>query len=113
VNAKKILGLIAIVGGVVLIGISSYIKNQVGEGQEKVAEAQKKIDQGQGLFGLSPVTKQIGQGAINKGQAKIASAKETIAHYQEVAEQLQIGGIALIVIGAAVMIIGREPKKKK
>lgn len=112
-STKRILGIIAIVGGVVLLGFSSYIKSQVGEGREKVASAQKKIDQGEGLFSLTPATKSIGKSFTGGARKKIASAEETIAYYQDLADKLQIGGFALIVLGGVVWVLDINSNKKK
>jgi hypothetical protein len=110
-NTKRILGIICVIGGVVLLCISGYIKSQVGEGSEQVAAAQKKLDQGNSLFSMSPATKQLGQGITGGANKKIASAKEMIAYYQNLAEQLMIGGIVLIVVGGIVLIFSRKKRR--
>jgi hypothetical protein len=110
-STKRILGIICVIAGVALLCISGYIKSQVGQGSEQVAAAQKKLDQGNSLFSLNSTTKQIGQGMTSGANKKIASAKEQIAYYQNLAEQLQMGGILLIVVGGIVLIFSRKKRK--
>lgn len=112
-KGKKIVGIIVIIVGVVLFGVSNYIQNQIGEGKEKIAAAQKKLDQGQSLFSVSPVTKELGKGVISSGQKKINAANRTVAYYQDLAQKLQIGGIALVVVGALFLFVVKGQKKKK
>jgi len=110
-DARKILGIVIIVGAAALFGISQYIKGQVGEGKEKIANAQKMIDRGDSILGLTPATKQLGQTFTGGAKKKIANAEETVVYYENLADKLQMGGFALLVIGGFVFFL--VPKKKK
>ena len=110
-NARKILGIVIIIGAVILFGISQYIKGQIGEGKEKIANAQKMIKQGDSILGLTPATKQLGQSFTGGAKKKIAGAEETVAYYEGLAEKLQVGGFALLIVGGVVFFY--SPKKKK
>lgn len=127
-----ILGIIAIVCGIVLFVFSGYITNQVaigrGEirsgqakvkaGQEKVNTAQENVNtankvidnttQVKGLGGLitSPAQEKInsGQAQINAGQTKIKKGIQEANYYEKLATQLKFGGIVLMVIGAVLLL---------
>lgn len=107
--AKKIIGLVASIIGIALILLSIYITNRTEEGKMQVASAQKKVDQGTGLFSLNPVAKEIGKEVItDPAQKKIHEGNQQIAQYEMLAKWSQIGGIALFVLGAGIVFIGRK-----
>jgi hypothetical protein len=94
-----------------LIFISRSITSQVNQGKIKIENAENQVKGGKALFGLNPVSKQIGETAIlNPAEKKISAGKEEVAKYEKLAGDLMKGSIALIVIGAILIII---PRKKK
>jgi hypothetical protein len=109
----RILGILILLAGIACIFFSNYITNQVNEGKIKVEKGQKTIDQSNSLFSLNPYTKQVGQGLSSSAQKKINQGNEEIAHYQQVAQMLQISGIAAIIIGAGMTIFSFFPRRKK
>jgi uncharacterized membrane protein len=111
-NIKRVLGALIIVAGIVLLYISNYITQQINQGQEEIASAKKKINQGEQLFSFNPVAKEVGKGLTSGAKKQIRAGEETIAHYTQVADWCQKGGIGLIVLGAIVVIFGRSKKKK-
>jgi hypothetical protein len=109
-GGRRILGLIVLIGGVVLLFISNYIKGQVAGGEEQISSAQKKVKQADSLFSLNPVAKDIG-GSLTKGaQKKIDTAKDKVAYYAELARQLQVAGFIVIALGVIIILI---PSRKK
>ncbi len=97
-----------------MLGVSSYITNEVISGQEQIESAQKKVDQGNSLFGLSPYTKPIGQSMTGSAQKKINAGKEEVAYYANLASNLKTGGIVTSIVGAAMVLIGLlVPRKRK
>ena len=110
-NIRRILGIVVVIAGIALIVISQYIKTQVAEGNLQISSAQQKVDQGNKLFSLSPYSKPIGQQMTGSAQKKINAGQEQVAYYDQLADQLQIGGIILIVIGAVIILIPRRAKR--
>ncbi len=109
---KRILGIVVLIAGIAMICISNYITTQVSEGKLQVSSAQKKVDQGNQLFGQNPFTKQLGQGVTGSAQKKINAGKQTIADYEVIAQRLQTGGIICIVVGAGLIIFSFFGNKK-
>ncbi len=109
-RVKKILGIIILVGALALLGTSRYIKIEIGEGKEKIAKAQKKIDQGDAILGLSPVTRNLG--VTGGAKKKIASAKDMVAYYERLADTLEICGFALLAVGGFLLVLVWNEKRK-
>jgi len=108
---RRGVGIIICIAGIALIFASNYIKQQVEAGKIEIAEGERKVKQGQTLFGLNPVTKEIGQKAIfDPAQGKIAAGKADVAKYEKLAGQLMIAGIVLIAAGAIIALI---PARKR
>ena len=112
VNFKRVFGILVIVIGVVLLFISNYINQQLIQGNEEIASAKKKVDQGQQLFSFNPIAKEIGQGMTSGAKSKIREGEEQVAQYTVIADWCQKGGIGLIILGAIVVIFGGNKKKK-
>jgi uncharacterized membrane protein len=112
-NAKKILGIIVLVVGVVMLFVSSNIKKQVAEGTLKVSSAEKTVGQVNSIFSRSPGTKQLSQGVTRGAEKKIAAGKEQIAYYSKLADQLQIGGFVLVAAGILIFVLGRHKDSGK
>lgn len=112
-NLKRIIGIIVCIGGVVLIFISNYIKNQVAQGQEQISSAESNVKTGKTLFGANPVTKEVGNQLIFKpAENKIKAGKEEVAYYEALASKLLIGGIVVIIAGLGIVFIPFGKKKR-
>ena len=113
-NFRRILGILIVLLGAISIGVSYYIKEQVGEGETKIKSAQESVDKGNQLFSGSsnPIVKGFGQSMTGSAQKKINKGKEEVAQYTTFANQLQWAGIALIVLGAIVIVIPRRKRKR-
>jgi hypothetical protein len=109
-NVKKMIAVIMVLVGVVMVGGALYIKDQVAKGKLKVASAERKVEQGKGLFSINPVSKEIGDQVTQSADRKISSAKLEISNYEALAQDLQWGGIILIVVGAGFFIFLRRKK---
>jgi hypothetical protein len=105
---KRIVGIVVLVIGVVLVGFSIYIKTQVAEGKEEVSRAQRRVDQGNSLFSLTPVTKGIGKGISGSAQEKINEGVRKIGEYSSLASGLEIGGIILILAGLGIILVAKR-----
>ncbi|MBS0615875.1 MAG: hypothetical protein JSR58_04920 [Verrucomicrobia bacterium] len=107
---KRILGIILVLGGVALLLVSNYIANQVEQGKEQISSAQKKVDQGNSLFSMSPYTKDVGEQITGSAQKKIDAGQQEVIQYETLAGQLKIGGIVVLVVGLLFVIFGRKRK---
>ena len=105
---RKFLSITIGIIGIVLILLSSYIKNRVEEGKDEVSDAQKKVNQGNSLFSIVPETKSLGDTFTGAAQKKIDAANEEIAQYAQYAGWMQTGGIILIVISAGILLIHKR-----
>lgn len=91
-----------------MFGFSYYIQNQIDQGKIEIGNAEKKLDQAEGVFSLSPATQQLGSGIKRAGKKKIASAEEEIAYYQTIANTLKVGGYVFAVLGIGCFFIRRK-----
>jgi hypothetical protein len=112
-NGKQIVGIVAFGIGVGLLCLAHYINVQVAEGNTKIFNAQKKVDQGNSLFSLSPYSKSIGQGMTSGAQKKINEGKNQVAYYTIVAERCQFGGIGLMIVGVGMIYFCRNRTSNK
>lgn len=108
---RRVFGFLVALCGVALIIFSIYVKNQVASGEEQIASAQKKVNQGSSLFSMSPYTKEVGKEITGSAQKKINAGKEQVGYYTQMASWAQMGGIALLVLGAVIIFFPRSKKK--
>ncbi len=101
-NPKRILSLIAIIVGAILLFFSDYIAKQVAAGRLQIEAGQKRIDTTESIFSTSPYTKPIGEELTRSGRRRIKEGTAEAEKYETLSQQLRIGGIILIVIGAGV-----------
>lgn len=111
-NIRRALGILVLIGGIVLIFISNYIKGQVEEGNLKISSAEQKVQQGNKLFSYNPLSQQVGKQITGSAQKKINAGKEQVSYYTQLADNLQIGGIVLIVLGIIIVVIPRKKSKR-
>jgi hypothetical protein len=110
VNVKQVLGGIIFVGGLGLLYLAHYINVQVAAGNLQILSGQRKVDQTNSLFNMSPYTKDVGQGLTSGAQQQIDEGKNTVEHYTAVANRCQIGGIAALVVGAGMVFFCRRKR---
>jgi uncharacterized membrane protein HdeD (DUF308 family) len=111
-NIRRIIGILILIGGIVLIVVSQYIKARVEEGKTEISSAQKKVNQGNSLFSLSPYSQPVGKKITGSAQKKIDEGNLQVSQYEELAGQLQIGGVVLIIIGIIIIAIPRKSKRR-
>ena len=111
-KSLRIFGVIVLLAGVVMIGASQYIKGQVLEGRAEISSGEQKVSTGRKAFGVNPVTKEVGDAAFfNSADQKIAAGKAEADHYENLANQLQTGGIISIVVGAGLILWSFKKKR--
>jgi hypothetical protein len=98
-NIKKVISLVVLVFGFVSVGMSYYIDSKLTEGRSEVESAQKKVNTGKALFSITPETERVGTGLFKGAQSQINEGKQTIEHYQKVADLLMNVGITLVILG--------------
>lgn len=107
-NLKRSVAIFIFALGVGALAISYYIKNEVKQGEKKIAHAEKQVKKGDALLSLSPATKQLGKGFLGSAQEKIAQGKEDVAKYTSLAGWLQMGGILFILLGLGGLFIPQK-----
>ncbi len=107
-KSKRMMGIVAVIIGVVMIGISMYIANQVAEGQGQVSSAQSKVDMGNSLFSMNPATKDAGKVITGSAQGQIDAGSAQIAYYTQVAHWLLVGGIVVAIAGVGYALFCRK-----
>lgn len=100
-----------VVLGIVCLFLSRYISGQVEEGRGKIDKAQSVVDQGNSLFSLNPVSKEIGKGITGSMQNKIDAGSKEADFYESMAMLLRVGGIVLIASGAVLFIYHQYKKR--
>lgn len=110
---SRILGFVILIAGIAALLFSNYITTQVKEGKIKVNKGQKAVDQGNQLFSLNPVSKQVGKSLTDSAQKSINEGVQKIAHYENIAQILEIGGIAAIILGGGMVIFSYMGNKRK
>ena len=104
-NTRRIVGIVIAIAGVVLLLVSRYITGRVEEGKGEIYAGQRKVDSANSLFSLTPATKEVGKGFTQSGQNRIDQGWSDVAHYESLAKTLKMGGYALIIIGAIIVVI--------
>jgi hypothetical protein len=93
-----------IVIGLVLVGLSFYIQNEVANGRMQVRSAESSLQRGKALFSLSPATNQVGDAIQRSADRKLGEANQEIAYYANLAQILLVGGV-IVAIGGAIFLI--------
>lgn len=110
-NAKRIVGSIAIVLGAGMYLMANYIAEQVAEGQGQINSAQKKVDTGNMLFSQSGYTKGVGEAITDSAQKQIDEGQMEVNKYTQIASGLHIGGILVFILGIGFLAYSFSGKK--
>lgn len=107
---RRIIGILIVIVGILCLGVSYYINNQILQGVAKIKSAQEKVNKGNDFFSGSsnPVMQGIGSQVTGSAQKKINLGKEEIEKYTAIADNLQMGGIVLLIVGGILIIIPRK-----
>lgn len=109
----RILGLLILAAGIGCLFFASYITEQVNAGKAQINQGEQAVSKGNQLFSFNPVAQQVGKSVTNPIQKKINEGKETIAHYEHMAEMFYTGGIIGIIVGGALFLFTFFCKGKK
>lgn len=109
-STQKIIGIALIVVGAVMLFFSNYIAEQVASGKLQIQAGQKQVDSANSLFSVTPATEPVGKMFTGSGQRRIDRGQAEVDKYESMSNNLKIGGIVLIVIGAGVLFISRKKK---
>jgi hypothetical protein len=107
-NIKKNWGIVVLIVGLICLGLSFFIKNEVAKGMGEISSAQRKVDQGNGLFSVTPATKGIGNLFTGSAQKKINEGISKVNQYNNLADWLQIGGVVFLLAGLGVVVFGKK-----
>lgn len=108
-NLKRIIAILVLISGIALLLTSNHIKNRVASGRQEISSAQQQVDQTNQLFSLTPpVAQEFGKGFTQSAQGQINQGTLEADQYAQRAHWLQIGGIALIILGVGIFFIPRR-----
>jgi uncharacterized protein YjeT (DUF2065 family) len=102
-NVKRVIGILLLAVGIFVIFYANYQKGRVAAAGERAYE---QINQGGSLFQGSPI------GGAVTGSMKKKTASE-MAKYNQMLQNLLIGGIIVAVVGAGLIVFCKPKKKKK
>jgi hypothetical protein len=105
---SKKFGVFLIIFGVVLLGLSYYIKSQVEEGKVKISSAESQVESGKKVLSLTPYTSPVGKMFSSSAEKKISKGKEDVALYEKRALWLQVIGIGCVVVGLGIIIVKKK-----
>lgn len=109
-NVKQIGGIVTALVGVALIILSFHFMQVVLEtAAQKSAEAKKSAKQITGLVPQSPVSGAIGKGIDKQIDKKVS---EAVGEYETKLTMMRYGGIALVVVGGGIFLLGRSKKRR-
>lgn len=102
----KIISVFVILVGIGMVWGAHYINTQVAQGKIQISDGQAKLDASEienyiPVPGVSKMFGSIGNKQREAGRQKIAAGNQEIAYYTNMAQNLQIGGYVLIVLGIA------------
>ena len=103
---KQILGIILVIVGVVMLFVSNHIKNEVAAGRLQIIQGQRTVNQVNTLFSARPETQAVGKQVTGGAQRRIDEGQGQVDYYTNLANQLQMGGIVLIIVGAGLFVWG-------
>ena len=113
----RIIGILVFVGGIAMMLVSNYIYEQIGEGNRKIENAERKMQTGQSVLKLNPfaseTTDMITKPAMSSIQRKIDEGKATIEEYEILANRLKIGGIVAIIAGVIIFLLSFIKTKRR
>ena len=110
-NIKQVMGLLAIIIGIALIIFVVYGKYQVAEAKGEISSAKKKVEQGNQLFSLNPLSKEVGKQMSGGITQKIQNAEHTVEYYEMLFMWCQVAAVVLIVGGSGLIFFCRKGRR--
>lgn len=107
-DLRKIIGLVVIAVGAICLFFSDYIANQVAEGKLRIQRGQQSVNTINSLFSSSQYTEPFGKTFTGSAQRKIDRGQQEVAHYENLSNQLKVGGIVLIGIGLVIFFVRKR-----
>ncbi len=108
----RLFGILVLIAGVVMIGAAQYIYGEVSQGREQISSGERSVSQGKKLFGVNPVSKEVGNTVIfNRADSRIAAGKMQADHYANLASKLEIGGIVAVLVGGGMIALSFRKKR--
>jgi hypothetical protein len=101
----RILGVVIVLLGIGALIFANYLNHRLSDAGEQIADAKQKVKEGNALFSLNPVAKEIGGELTNSAEKKISKAEHTVQYYENIASFSQTGGICLLVVGVGIFLL--------
>ena len=108
---KKALGIFLLIFGVAAILASYVIEYRLKEGKIKIGRAQSYVEGAEGLLSLHPDAYEVGRRFTDAAQREIDQGYEEINQYEILILVLQIGGLAIILVGLLEFFFQRRKKQ--
>lgn len=105
---KKSLASFLLILGIFCIGLSSYIRSEVEDGEARLESGKQKLNQGKSALAILPRSQMLQNQLQEAGQKKIHAGEEQIAYYSHMATLLLIGGILLSVGGVVLLVLKKK-----
>lgn len=100
----KIIGIIFIILGFSSFIGANYIRSQVDQGKKRVKKAQSNLNAVNSAASSNSTLYFFSKAATGPIQSQINEGKKDIVYFQSLAQNLDISGWVLVVIGAGVTI---------
>ena len=104
-NPKKIFGIAVAVVGAIMLFFSNEISNRVAAGRAQISSGQRSVDTANKLFSVNPNTEKVGKFFTSPAQQRINEGTAEANMYESMAGKIKIGGIILLIAGAAIFIL--------
>jgi len=107
-SRKKTVGLVLLIAGVALFFFSHHISAKVAEARGEIAEGQRQVDSANQIFSMSPYTKTVGGQFTGSAQSEINAGTLEANRYDQLAFQIKILGVVLVVVGAGLLFLSKK-----
>ncbi len=109
-SRMKIIGTVLIVIGAICLFFSNSIAERVAAGRMQIAQGQRSVNEVNTVFSQSQYTKPLGNMITESAEKKINAGRAEADQYAALSNQLRVGGIILIVVGAGFFFFDKRKK---